>query len=96
MSKLYRQKWPEQEKAKYTVRNRLRRGKLVKSPDCQRCSEPKTPKELEAHHWSYAKEHHADVIWLCVPCHKIVHKELGPDWVDLPARPDLRLRGEAT
>lgn len=92
MSQFYHIHHPEQARAKWTVKNRLRSGKLVKPECCERCSAPKTPKELEGHHWSYLKQHHGDPIWLCRFCHLMVHQELGKDWVDAETKPDLRVR----
>jgi hypothetical protein len=90
VSKLYHVYHPEQARAKWTVKNHLRRGKLKKPERCERCNEIKSKEQLEGHHWSYKKKHHGDPIWLCCGCHRIVHRELGPDWVDAETKPNLR------
>ena len=61
-------KYPERVKARSAVSHALRDGRLHKHP----CSCGKT--EVEGHHWSYEEEHWLDVEWLCIKCHRKLHK----------------------
>ncbi len=38
---------------------------------------------LEAHHWSYYKEHFLDVIWVCSECHHLIHQSKQPEYPSL-------------
>jgi len=87
MSRRYRQLWPNQERAKWAIRNAIRRGKIVKPNICEKCGKRHALRNIEAHHWSYRKEHWTDVIWMCRWCHDKLHDELGPNWKDSPVRP---------
>ena len=60
---------PEQYKARYTVNNALRSGKLVRPLLCEACQEPR---RLHAHH-HLGYDHPLDVRWLCQPCHARAH-----------------------
>lgn len=92
MSAQYHLRHPEQARAKWTVANHVRRGKLVKPEKCTKCTKRFNKRFIEGHHWSYKKEHHADVIWLCRWCHRKLHEELGEKWADLDERPDYSPR----
>lgn len=49
----------------------VKRGNIVKPQSCQICSEVR---KLESHHHDYKKP--LDIIWICIPCHKAIHKRL--------------------
>lgn len=59
---------PEHFKARYTLTNALRAGKLVKPDACSKCGKVG---RIHGHHLDYAKP--LDVIWLCRPCHVEEH-----------------------
>lgn len=94
MSFNYHTYHPEQARAKWTVKNHVRRNKLIKPDVCERCEKPFKKIFIEAHHWSYKKKHHADVIWLCRWCHKRVHLAIGEKWIDLDEKPNYKLQKE--
>ena len=71
-SKRWRERNPVAYKAKNAVNNAIRDGRLRKSVKCERCN---AGGRLHGHHDDYSKP--LDVMWLCVPCHKLRHKELG-------------------
>lgn len=59
----------------------VRRRKHKVKPHSQRY--PRLRKyayRLEAHHWSYHKEHLLDVIWLCPECHHLIHLSKQPEY----------------
>lgn len=61
------------------VRRALARGDLVKPHRCEACGklEFEVVGGFEAHHYlGYAPEHHLDIQWLCVPCHREVESLL--------------------
>lgn len=64
-------KYPDKYKARYTVRDALKSGKLQRPDDCSSCSK-KTA--VDAHHYDYTKP--LDVIWLCRQCHIGLHRQL--------------------
>jgi hypothetical protein len=57
--------------ARKRVRSRVRRGTLVPGP-CAQCG---STEQIHAHHEDYSRP--LDVAWLCMPCHKAVHKRRG-------------------
>lgn len=59
----------EHQLARMKVYHAVKTGKLQKKP-CQRCSEIK----VQAHHDDYDKP--LEVLWLCIPHHKKLHKEM--------------------
>jgi hypothetical protein len=68
--KLYyrdREEHPDRLKARNTLSNAVRDGRVAKRP-CAFCA---TTEKLEAHHHDYAKP--LDVTWLCKPCHRRFH-----------------------
>lgn len=62
---------PEKNQARWAVKQALKTGKLIKGP-CAICG---TTENIEAHHWSYAKENWLNVIWWCQPHHMRFHGE---------------------
>lgn len=69
----YNEKHPDRYKAKSIFGHQLRIGAIQPQP-CQVCGEGRT----EGHHPDYSRP--LDVVWLCVPHHKEVHrmtKEIG-------------------
>jgi hypothetical protein len=87
MSKRYRELWPDQERAKWAVKNAVRRGKLIKPCVCEKCGKRFAKRMIEAHHWSYLREHWTDVVWLCRWCHNKLHNKLGPSWKEPAVKP---------
>ena len=66
--------WREDDKRRQQCHNAVRRAVLagaLKRKPCERCGDPKSL----AHHEDYDKP--LDVTWLCQPCHKKRHKEMG-------------------
>ena len=61
------QNHPDRRKASHIVGNALRRGLLKKTP-CLVCG----VENVEGHHPDYSRP--MDVVWLCTPHHKEVHK----------------------
>ena len=72
----YNERHPEKYKARNAVNNALRDGRLKRPNECQSCGEET---KLHGHHEDYSKP--LEVWWLCVPCHKARHKELGWGYV---------------
>lgn len=61
---------PEKYAARTAVQIAVKKGFLVKPPECL-CG---SSKRIEAHHPNgYAPEHQLDVAWLCSKCHKREH-----------------------
>lgn len=56
-------------KARNKVRYAVRVGNLIKPEICEKCFEKKL---LHGHHEDYSKP--LEVIWVCVYCHKNIHK----------------------
>lgn len=68
-----------------------REGAIEKPAECSRCGD--RPRKLQGHHESYARP--LDVIWLCIPCHRVRHIEINRAGINLwegvegiPVRPD--------
>lgn len=59
---------PVKYKARYTLTNAVRDGKIMKPKDCERCGKGG---QIDGHHHDYSKP--LDVNWLCVPCHNQEH-----------------------
>lgn len=67
-----REKHPEKMRARYAIKLAVKTGKLVRLP-CVNCGDPKS----HGHHPDYAKP--LEVVWLCAPCHRAVHKLADAD-----------------
>jgi hypothetical protein len=69
---------PEKMSAMNAVKYAIRKGRLTRGL-CKICGSS----EVEAHHWSYLKEHRLDVIWLCRYHHNEEHRKLDgkKSWV---------------
>lgn len=54
------------------VQRALRSGRVQRAEQCQAkgCT---SQHRLEAHHWSYEREHWRDVLWCCAKCHRQGH-----------------------
>jgi hypothetical protein len=66
-----RQRNPERTRARDKVKDRIRRGKLARSPVCLSCG---ITCKTQAHHANgYSKEAALDVVWLCTKCHRSLH-----------------------
>ena len=72
VTRAWRQMDKRRSAAHSAVARAIRAGKLVRLP-CTRCGEEKSV----AHHEDYDKP--LEVVWLCQPCHKQRHKELGSE-----------------
>ena len=59
---------PQKRAARVMIGNALRDGKIVKSPECEVCSQPA---DTRGHHDDYSKP--LDVIWVCTACHALIH-----------------------
>ena len=64
-----RSEHPERVRIYNAVRRALKANKLQKL-DCERCGEKKSM----AHHEDYSRP--LEVVWLCMPCHAMRHKEI--------------------
>jgi len=71
LKKAWAMRNPEKRAAHVAVGNAVRDGKLIKPDACQGCGHIG---RLEAHHKDYSEP--LKVVWLCIPCHKEMHKEL--------------------
>jgi len=65
---------PEKVRARYLVKDAVRRGDLVRPGMCSKCNKPKP---VDGHHPDY--ERPLDVIWLCRSCHKCRHAEINAE-----------------
>ena len=66
-----RREKPEYTRAWQAVAWALEFGLLIRPDACERCGRVV---RLHAHHVNgYDREHWLDVLWVCAPCHKIVH-----------------------
>ena len=72
-AKRQRDKNPEKYRARYTLTNAVRDGRVTKQP-CTICGKGK----VEAHHPDYTKP--LEVLWFCRPHHKAHHGHLRPDY----------------
>ena len=68
-TKWFREHNPEKYAAQILLGNAVRAGKLKRPNKCSRCGR-KT--KIMGHHIDYFKP--LDVIWVCQPCHKVLHK----------------------
>lgn len=66
--KRYRNKYPERQRARKTLREKIRRGELQRGC-CNICSQP----NAEGHHSDYNKPD--EVVWLCKLHHMRLHHE---------------------
>lgn len=64
------QKHMHKQLARMKFNYELQKGKIKKPEVCTHCKESL---KLEAHHEDYTKP--LDVLWLCRPCHALVHKQ---------------------
>lgn len=68
----YREEEQDKYRARTAVSNALRDGRLIKPACCENCGSDKV---LEGHHDSYLQSDWLAVRWLCIPCHKDIHKQ---------------------
>lgn len=59
---------PKKRAARIAVANAVRDRKLTRSPECEICA---ITCDAHGHHEDYNKP--LDVIWVCVPCHALIH-----------------------
>lgn len=67
-SRLSQSRYPEKHRARYLLRNAVKRGDVTKSP-CKVCGEVR----VEAHHHDYSKPY--EVEWLCKKHHMEKHRK---------------------
>ena len=65
---LYRQMYPEKNRARQSVYEAIKSGKLTKPNKCIVCNKERY---ITAHHKDY--NNRLDVLWLCASCHKKLH-----------------------
>jgi len=73
-----RQERAERSRAYWITNQAIKAGDLVVPDGCERCGAEDRGTHngrrwIQAHHEDYSKP--LDVIFLCAPCHKAVHKE---------------------
>lgn len=61
----------EKNKARYTLGNYVRLGKIIRPKECSKCG---LCKKIEAHHEDYKKP--LNVTWLCKGCHEKTHHQI--------------------
>lgn len=67
---------PQRIAARQAVQRAIRRGDIPPaSAHACCCSE----QAGEYHHPSYAEDRHLDVVPLCIPCHKTLHRSISPE-----------------
>ena len=66
-TKKNREKNPEKYKARTSVSNALRSGRLTRPAFCTKCGIKCKP---QAHHEDYSKP--LDVVWVCAKCHRLI------------------------
>lgn len=69
----YRWLEPHKYRARSSVLNAVRDGRLLRPDSCEKCSKVCVP---EGHHWSYDKQHWLDVEWVCSSCHHLLHSDV--------------------
>ncbi len=67
----YQLNHPEQGKARTAVSDAIKVEKLRRPSTCEECG---LPTETQGHHPDYSKP--LEVIWLCLKCHRNLHKQL--------------------
>lgn len=71
-TKLVRKRFPEKCRARSLLSNAIVDGKIIKPKICSLCGSDQF--SIDAHHPDYSKPY--DVVWLCKPCHGIVHRKI--------------------
>lgn len=67
-----RDKFPQEIKARRAVFNAIKAGILIRPSTCESCNEKKF---VQGHHESYKEIHWLDVAWLCITCHRELHRD---------------------
>lgn len=73
-AKAQKLKFPEKVKARDLVNKAVKSGKLLRSKSCSNCG--KIGERIEGHHHK-GYENALSVLWLCVNCHKALHRAQG-------------------
>lgn len=68
--------------ARSTLNNYIANGRIMRVTTCQKCG---STVDVEAHHWSYRREHWFDVLWLCMECHAALHEVQNRKLREVPA-----------
>lgn len=68
-TRIDRMKYPERDRARYLVRQAIKKGLLIPPKSCEYCQ---NPSKIEAHH----PEHNQpfSLVWLCKDCHALFDK----------------------
>ena len=64
--------FPEAFRARWTLRNHVKRGTIKKPERCDRCKERYPPRRIHGHHHDYSKP--LEVEWVCSVCHGKEHR----------------------
>jgi hypothetical protein len=70
-AKAQKEQEPEKYRARYTLTNAVREGKIDKPSNCEDCREEFPTRRIHGHHSDYSKP--LEVEWLCAPCHATRH-----------------------
>jgi len=62
---------PEKYRARYTLTNAVREGRIAKPSNCEDCGAALLKRRIHGHHPDYSKP--LDVEWLCARCHATRH-----------------------
>lgn len=65
---------PQQLRARYTLKNAMKRGEITKPTTCEHCHRKIAKAKLHGHHPDYEKP--LEVEWLCTTCHSAEHMRL--------------------
>ena len=71
--KLHKKRFPEKVRARDIIRKAVYEGRIIKPDICENCM--KKSVRIEGHHEDYSLPY--NVKWLCVKCHRNLHKELS-------------------
>ena len=71
-AKLHKKRYPEKVRARDILRKAVYEGRILKPNTCEICM--KKSVKIEGHHEDYSLPY--NVKWLCVKCHRNLHKEL--------------------
>ena len=65
---------PSKQRARVSINNALRDGKIFRPDRCEKCDVSCTP---HGHHEDYSKP--LEVVWLCPDCHGARHREINAE-----------------
>lgn len=73
-ARISRLRFPKKVQARLILSRHVKQGKVIKPTSCQGCG--LSVNRIEGHHYDY--EYPIWVAWLCVSCHRRVHRSLSP------------------